>query len=253
MIDSGRVRRARVGRHEGDARSPRRRGVRPTVRRSASSRRCSRSRQTMNAQRCWFLELPERRPARRMRSRWAGSSGRSANRRTARFEAMASDGSGPVRSRFAGRRRRRCAGPVVAAPSRSRAGASPRAAHLARSAGRPSCRCRQRDLRRASAAAGVAARAGARRRDRPRVGRDGRRRVERSVQGSERGTPRPCADSPRPRTARSAGRPATTSVSTGAGAGARSRAARAAAASRSRWLGGTTASSSPWARRTGPS
>ena len=50
----------------------------------ASSRRRSRSRQTMNAQRCWFFELPARRPAWRIRSRCAGSSGRSANARIAR-------------------------------------------------------------------------------------------------------------------------------------------------------------------------
>ena len=39
---------------------------------------------TTNAQRCWFLELAARRPAWRIRSTWASSSGRSANSRTER-------------------------------------------------------------------------------------------------------------------------------------------------------------------------
>ena len=43
----------------------------------------------MNAQRCWFFELPARRPALRIRSRCAGSSGRSANARIARRVAIA--------------------------------------------------------------------------------------------------------------------------------------------------------------------
>ena len=39
---------------------------------AASSARWARSRQTMNVQRCWFLLLPECRPASRIRSRCAG-------------------------------------------------------------------------------------------------------------------------------------------------------------------------------------
>ena len=50
---------------------------RPT---SASCRRCSRSRQTMNAQRCWFFELFARRPAWRIRP---GAPRRGVDRRTA--------------------------------------------------------------------------------------------------------------------------------------------------------------------------
>ena len=57
---------------------------------SANRRRWSRSRQTMNAQRCWFFELLARRPARRMCSRWSSSSGRSAKRRTTRRDDTAS-------------------------------------------------------------------------------------------------------------------------------------------------------------------
>ena len=44
----------------------------------------------MNAQRCWFLELLARRPAWRMRSRCSSSSGRSAKRRTTRWDVTAS-------------------------------------------------------------------------------------------------------------------------------------------------------------------
>ncbi len=63
----------------------------------ASSRRCDRSRATMNDQRCWFLEECARRPARRIRSRCAGSRGRSAKARIARLLAMAvQTGSGCV-------------------------------------------------------------------------------------------------------------------------------------------------------------
>ena len=58
----------------------------PTV---ESARRRSRSRQTMKAQRCWFFEEPARRPALRIRSRCAASSGRSANARIARRVAIA--------------------------------------------------------------------------------------------------------------------------------------------------------------------
>src|SRR5665811_2189025 len=52
-------------------------------------RRCSRSRQTTKARRCMFFELPALRPARRIRLRWAASSGRVAKFRTTRRVSIA--------------------------------------------------------------------------------------------------------------------------------------------------------------------
>ena len=89
MTDSGRrparlrgVTRAIADRRPGEVAGPR-----PDRRQLLEG--CSRSRHTMNVQRCWFLLLPARRPAWRIRSRWAASSGRSANARMARFVAIA--------------------------------------------------------------------------------------------------------------------------------------------------------------------
>ena len=97
-------------------------------------------------------------------------------------------------------------------------------------------------------AVGDAARPGSPQRGRPRSpGRTGRR-------GPGRGSRRRSAGSRRPRRATSAGRHRRCRVSTGGReTDRRPVRSRAAAASRSRWFRGTTASSSPWASRTGPS
>ncbi len=65
--------RRRIGRDQGDRRRRRRPGDRPTARGRPARAGASRSRQTMKSQRCRFLELPDRRPARRIRSRCSGS------------------------------------------------------------------------------------------------------------------------------------------------------------------------------------
>ena len=131
MTDSGASATVGIRRHErhrrraAPARCP---AYGPTL---LSSRRCSRSRHTMNAQRCWFLELLARRPACRMRSRWSGSSGRSANWRTTRRDwTTRQTGSCSLISRDPARRRR-------AGRGRVGAGRPPGAGRGAAAAARP--------------------------------------------------------------------------------------------------------------------
>ena len=197
--------------------------------------RWARSRQTMNVQRCWFLLLPECRPASRIRSRWAGSSGRSAKRRTARLVAIA------VPDRVASTARSRRQRVAAACGERRRL----RLAATAADAWRPGS-ATWASVRRPPGSSSTAANwtspigdaLGLRRgRDlaRGRPGRAGRR-------GRPPGTTRPRVDSPGPRTATSAAPPATTSVSTGAGvrlvdacrAGGRRRGARSGSSARPR-------------------
>ena len=224
-----------------------RRGGRPTARPSSSSSRCSRSRQTMNVQRCRFLLLPARRPASRIRSRWRPrAGGRRTRGRRACVAIAAQTGSrlalvtvvtarsrSPAGSRLAGVGTRRSRRARAARPGRA-------------SASRPAVA-----RWRSNAALAVGDPLGRRRRPRPRRRPSGSSGPPRAARQERRDR---AAGSRGPRTATNAGRPATTRVSTGAGVRVAGRVAGpGGGASRSRWPTGTTVSSSPWASRTGPS
>ena len=222
---------------------------------SARARRWSRSRQTMNVQRCRFLLLPARRPARRMRSRWSASSGRSAKRADDphRGDRLPDGVVGRVAVAVLGVAH----GSIVGA-----AGIVPGVAVLAPASG---------STRGGRVAPGSATLASVRRppgvpltasngaldiRDPLGVGglgAFGRRRPDRAARRRPASGNRPRRRGrPGPRTATSAGHPRRPASRPRLPPGRPARAARAAVARRSMWLGGTTVSSSPWASRTGP-
>ena len=227
-------------------RSPRplRRGGRRTARPRPARARWARSRHTMNAQRCWFFELSARRPARRIRSRCVGL------QRPVREPAddAARSGSRPRRRRSPSRQRR-CPASSSAVASRvdrsmrlrrarrvppGRASGSrpgwPSTAE-SRCLGRPGCARPGSPPRSAAASSGSSG--------------------PPSAVARNRATVAPIAR--RPRTATSAGRRRSRSVSTGRGirvAGACRR-----ARGRAGGPGGRPArpsSASPWASRIGP-
>ena len=194
----------------------------------------------MKAQRCWFLELPARRPAWRIRSRCVRLErpiGEPADDASRRDRPPRPGRSAISPDRVVGGRRDLAARVIGPSAAWRRAGPPGRA-----SGSRPAS---------SSTAANVPRRPGS--------ARPGSRRRSPAASSGSSGPPRAvarngatAAGSRRTRTARSAGRPRRRGSRPGPRPGQRPRPARAAARQALQVARGTTTSSAPWASRIGP-